>query len=232
VLFDEWSKAQKYAGFFLFEIVFWTLVLGFGFWVGFPGNGLFVGMIAAANILIGVAGWYVTKEEAGFTGYATTQKQQLKEEQAYKLTRYMLAYRRGYRVGRVRERGIDPAVAPSDDKDDAVRLFKLEFEPLNRSGKATVYLDLEQELSVDKDDIDSLDSAVDQVQNVRIVKSWTSVNYEDKVVDVKESLGRSSSPTITTIREGEEGRIVEERPALTNGQNQSGSNSGSADAES
>ncbi|GAA0646317.1 hypothetical protein [Salarchaeum japonicum] len=185
---SSWNTAQKYAGLFLFEIVFWALVLALGFWLGFPGNGLFVGVIAVLNIIIGMAGYFVTRDSSEFSSFQTATKRQLSEEEAYNLARYMLPYRRGYRVERVVDRGIDPAVSASDDKEDAVRLFKLEFEPLNVSGRATLYMDLEQELSVDLDDLDSFENAIDNVQNVRIVKSWTSTNYEEKVQEVKESL--------------------------------------------
>lgn len=224
------SKSQKYVGFFLFETVFWVLFLAAGFSGWIPGFGLIAVAVAFLNILIGVAGYYVTRDD-GFHGFQTTTKRQLTEKEAYRLVHHMLRFdeRFGYSVGRVVEQGIDPAKSPSDDKEDAVRLFKFEFEPLNLSGRATVYMDLEQELSVDLSDDDSLFDAADRVQNIRIVKSWMSSDYAKKVEGVKESLGRAGSATVTVTRT-DDGREIRELPAGI--QNQGSSNSSSAEAES
>lgn len=225
---SSWNTAQKYAGLFLFEIVFWALVLALGFWLGFPGNGLFVGVIAVLNIIIGIAGYFVTRDSSEFSSFQTTTKQQLSDEQARTLAEYVIVYKYGYRLGRS-EAGIDPAVSSSDDKEDAVRLFKIEFEPLNVSGRATLFLDLEQDLSVDVDDLDSLESAANEIQNKGIVKSWMNESYEEAVQEKKESLGRSVDPTLTVTRT-EDGREIREMPAQL--RNQSNSNTDSADAES
>ena len=225
----DWSKSQKYVGFFLFESVFWVLFLAAGFSGWIPGFGLIAVAVAFLNILIGVAGYYVTRDD-GFHGFQTTTKEQLTEKEASRLVHHMLRFdeRFGYCVGRVVEQGIDPAKSPSDDKEDAVRLFKFEFEPLNLSGRATVYMDLEQELSVDLSDDDSLFDAADKVQNIRIVKSWMSQDYKEKVADVKESLGRAGSATVTVTRT-DDGQEIHEIPARI--QNQGSSNSGSDESQ-
>jgi len=224
----DWSPAQKYAGLFVFEVVFWFLVLGLGFWLGFPGNGLFVGVLAVLNIIIGLAGYYVTREGGEFSRFQTATKQQLSDEQARELAEYMVVYKYGYRVAR-KEGGIDPAVSSSDDKEDATRLYKFEFEPLNLAGRATLFIDLEQELSVDTDDLDSLEETADKVQNKGIVKSWMNEEYGKACKEKKESLGRSVDPTITLTRT-ENGREIRQMPAGV--ENQGKSNNDSAGAES
>jgi hypothetical protein len=223
----DWSPAQKYAGLFLFEAVFWGLVLSLGFWLGFPGNGLFVGVIAVLNVIIGLAGYMVTREDGEFSGFRATRKEQLADEEIKELVEWALQFKIGYYPGR-NEGGIEPAVAPSDDKEDAVRLYKYEFEPLNLSGKATVLIDMEQEISVDLGDDDSMENAWESIRNKKIVKSWLNTDYEAKVEKKRKSLGRSKSPMIRTVREGEDSRVVEERPAaLPTPKNQSSSNDSS-----
>jgi hypothetical protein len=226
----DWSSNQKIVAGVLSELVFWSIVLGLSYWLGFPGGGLFVALLFVLNLIVVAAGYFISQED-GFSGYQTTTEQQVSEKEAFELANYLLVYERGYRVDRVIDRGIDPAVAPSDDKEDAVRLFKLEFEPLNVKGKATLYIDLEQELSVDLDEPGTLRRAVGQIQNSRMQKSWMSVDYEERVEDTKESLGRSVDPTVTKIIETDEGREVVERPQITE-QNQSNSNQGSPETES
>lgn len=224
----DWSPAQKYAGLFLFEAVFWGVVLSLGFWLGFPGNGLFVGVIAFLNIVLGAAGYFVTREGGEFSSFQTTTKQQLSDEEARELAEYMTVYRYGYRIAR-KEGGIDPALASSDDKEDATRLYRFEFEPLNLSGKATLFLDLEQELSVEIGDTDSLEAAADSIRNKGIVKSWMNEDYRKACEEKKESLGRSFDPTVTVTRT-ENGREIREMPARI--QNQSQNNRDSVDGES
>ncbi|WP_313694220.1 hypothetical protein [Halorarum halobium] len=213
----EWNKSQKIAAGVLGEIVFWGLVLGLSYWLGFPGGGLFVAALFALNVIVVLGGYFVSRENVRFAGYQTKTEEQLSGKEAFELAEYLLAYgdRYGYRIDRTVDRGIDPAVAPSDDKEDSVRLFKLEFEPLNLQGRATLYIDLEQELSVDLDDTRTLQNAMSKIQNSRIQKSWLSVDYEERVADTKESLGRSVDPTITKIVETDEGREIRERPVIT-----------------
>lgn len=224
----ELSKGQKYVAFFVLEIFFWGafLLLGFAGWI--PGFQLLAGLIALLNILIGVAGYYVTRDEADLYGFQTTTKRQLTEEEARVLAEYLLVYKYGFRPART-EAGIDPAVSSSDSKEDAVRLFKYEFEPLNMSGRATLFIDLEQDLSVDVEDLDSLEGAASKIQNKGVVKSWMNADYEKAVQEKKESLGRSVDPTITVTRT-DEGTEIREMPAGV--QNQNKSNTDSAGAES
>ena len=221
------SGSRKLVAAVLGHVFFWGLVIGLGFWLGFPLGGISVAALLILNLLV-LAAVYHVRDRGQFAGYSTTTKQQLTAKEAYRLVRYMLPFdeRYGYRVDRVIDEGVDPAKSPSDDKEDAVRLYKFEFEPMNVSGRAVLYVDLEQELSVDLDDDDSLPKAADQIQNIRMVKSWTVDSYADMIMDVKESLGRSVSPTITRITETDEGREIEEYPALPSRQNQS-----SADTE-
>ena len=226
----EWDKSQKVAAAVLGELLFWGVVLGLLYWLGFPTGGVVPALLFLVNLLA-VVGVYYTSRTDAFSGYQTTTEQQVREKEAFELAQYMLAYERGYRIDRVIDRGIDPAVAPSDDKEDAVRLFKLEFEPLNVQGKATLYIDLEQELSVDLDDTSTLRKAVREIQNSRIQKSWLSVDYEERVEDTKESLGRSVEATVTKIIEKDGEREVVERPQLQP-QNQSNSNQSSPETES
>jgi hypothetical protein len=226
----EWSRGQKVAAGVLGEVLFWALLLTVTYWLGFPTGGLVVAGVFVLNLIVLLAAYYVSREDSRFRGYQTKTEEQLSEEKAFELANYLLVYGRGYRIGRVIERGIDHAQAPSDDKEDAVRLFKLEFEPSNLSGRATLYIDLEQELSVDLEDHESLEQATKEIQNSRMQKSWLSVDYEERVKDTKESLGRSVDPTIKKIIETDEGREIRERPAIT--QKPSNGNSEAAESES
>jgi hypothetical protein len=228
----EWDKSQKVAAAVLAEVLVWGLILGSGYWLGFPTGGLVPAGLFLVNLLA-VVGVYYTSRTDAFSGYQTTTEEQLTVNEANELAQYLLAYGKnyGYRVDRKIDFGIDPAQAPSDDKEDAVRLYKLEFEPLNVQGKATLYIDLEQDLSVDVDDPDSLENAMKKLQNTRMQKSWLSVDYEERVEDTKESLGRSVEATVTKIIEKDEGREVVERPQITQ-QNQSNSNQSSPETES
>jgi len=118
--------------------------------------------------------------------------------------------------------------APSDDNEDAVRSYKYEFEPANRSGRATVLVDMEQEISVDLDDFESKEKAWKRIRNKKMVKSWMNTEYEAEVEKKRKSLGRSKSPMIRTVREEGDERIVEERPAaLPAPQNQGSTAEGS-----
>lgn len=223
----EWNDTQKYAAVVLSELLFCAVVLALGYWLGFPLSGIGVAAPIFLSLLV-LAAWYEIRQSDSLPNFQTTTKRQLSEEEARVLAEYVIVYKEGYRIGRT-EAGIDPAVSSSDDKEDAVRLFKYEFEPLNISGKATLFIDLEQDLSVDVEDLDSLESAASQIQNKGVVKSWMNEDYGAAVQEKKESLGRSVDPTITVTRT-DEGTEIREMPAQV--QNQNKSNTDSASAES
>lgn len=199
--------------------------LGFAGWV--PVFPLMAAALAFLNVVILFAGYFVSRDES-MPGFETTTKQQLTDEEARELSRFMVVYSYGFRVEKA-EPGTEPAVDSSDDKEDAVRLFKYEFEPLNRSGRATLLLDLEQDLSVDVDDPESLRKAVKKVQNKGIVKSWMHEDYKQACENKKKSLGRSVDPRITVERT-RDGREIRELPARL--ENQSTSNKDSAESGS
>jgi hypothetical protein len=223
VVLDSYSKYQKYALAGVVDAVFWVLFVGTLFFLGFPTSGIAVG-IAVVLHLLGGAAWYHVRDTGRFPGYSTTRKEQLSEEEVRRLVEWGLQFKEGYYPAR-NEGGIEPAVAPSDDKEDAVRLYKYEFEPMNLSGRATVLVDMEQELSVDLDDYRSKEKAWKRIRNKKIVKSWMNVEYEAEVEKKRKSLGRSKSPMIRTVRNDGDERVVEERPAaLPTPQNQGSSN--------
>jgi len=206
------------------------MFLGGLFFLGWPTGGIAVAVVVLLHLLAGAA-WYHVRDGGSFPGYTTTRKEQLSEEEIKKLVEWALQFKIGYYPAR-NEGGIEPAVTPSDDKEDAVRLYEYEFEPMNLSGKATVLVDMEQEISVEIGDDDSMEKAWEQIRNKSIVKSWMNADYEGQVEKTKKSLGRSKSPMIRTVREGEDERIVEERPmALPAPQNQ-GSSTGASESSS
>mgnify|MGYP000541810451 CR=1 FL=1 len=221
-----WNQTQQYVAAALGHVLFWGLFFVFGFQGWVPVFPLMATALAFLNVII-ILAWNYTGGES-VPGFETTTKQQLTDEKARTLARYMIVYNYGFRVDRA-VAGIDPAVSSSDDKEDAVRLFRYEFEPLNRSGRVTLFIDLEQDLSVDVDDLDSLQSAVMKVQNKGMVKSWMSEDYEQACEEKKKSLGRSVDPRITVERT-RDGREIREFPARM--ENQSTSNTDSEEAES
>jgi len=192
----DWSPAQKYAGLFLFEAVFWGLVLSLGFWLGFPGNGLFIGVIAVLNIIIGLAGFMITSEGGEFSGFKTKPKQQLSNIDAKELAWFYIRKYEGYRVKTVIGEGDVPEKGDFEDKEDARRLFKFEFRPLNVSGKACLYLALDQDLSVNIEDTESLKEAAEEIRSTRMVRSWQVPNYEERKKNAREKLGMTSTPEV------------------------------------
>lgn len=219
MVLDSYSKYQKYALVGVVDGLFWVVFLGSIFFLGFPTGGIAVGVVVLLHLLGGAA-WYHLRDGGSFPGYTTTRKQQLSEEEIRELVEWALQFKMGYYPAR-NEGGIEPAVAPSDDKEDAVRLYKYEFEPANLSGRATVFVDMEQEISVEIGDYDSMRTAWERIRNKKVVKSWMNTEYKAQVEKTKKSLGRSKSPMIRTVREEGDERVVEERPAaLPTPQNQ------------
>jgi len=226
VLLDEYSKAQKYALAGVGDVLFWVFFLGTLFFLGFPTSGIAVGVGVLLH-LFGGAMWYHVRDTGSFPGYTTTRKEQLSDEEIRELVEWALQFKLGYYPARS-EGGIEPAVTPSDDKEDAVRVYEYEFEPKNLNGKATVLVDMEQEISVDINDFESKESAWKKIRNKNIVKSWMNTDYYGEVEKKKKSLGRSKSPLIRTVREEDGQTFVEERPAaLPAPQNQGGSSEAS-----
>jgi len=195
----DWSRNQLYAAVLIAEILFWGLFFGIGFQGWIPAFPLIATGLAILNVVI-LFGAYFTGGES-MPGFETTTKQQLTDRKARELAEYMLIFGEYGLYPAMNQSGVDPEVSPSDDKEDATRLFAYEFEPLNFSGRATLLLDLEQDLSVEIGDKDSLEKASQKIQNKQIVKSWMVEDYVEAVETAKENLGRSASHTITTITE-------------------------------
>jgi len=122
VVLDSYSRYKKYGLVGVVDAVFWVGFLLSLFFLGFPTGGLAVVLVVVLHLLL-LGAWYHIQDTGSFAGYSTTRKEQLSEEEMKKLVKWALQFKEGYYPAR-NEGGIEPAVAPSDDKDEAVRSFR------------------------------------------------------------------------------------------------------------
>lgn len=208
--FEDFENTQLYAGIFVFEILVWgsfTLMASAG-WI--PAWRLFAVVGGLFNLIILVAAYHVTSEnDFNFSGFEVPSEgeYQLSEHEAYELARFILLYRRDMRIDEVVDRGIEPAVTPSEDSDDARRLFKLIFERVNVNEKVGVYLDLEQSIEIDVESYSSLSNAADKVENIRVIRGSKTNDFWEDMQEAQVSMGRNLDSMIRIT--DDEGNVTE-----------------------
>jgi hypothetical protein len=203
------ESTRIYAGVFVAEVLFWGLIgvaVSSG-WIPFvlvPGFLVF-------NAVVLLAVYYVSTDTGvGFSRFQVPggdRENRLSEHEAFELTRFLLLYRRDMRIDEVVDRGIEPAVSPSDSSEDARRLFKLVFERVNVNEKVGVYVDLEQSIEVDLDSYDSLSNAADKVENIRVIRGSKTTEFWQRLNEAQVSMGRNSDSVIRI--ENDEGKTAE-----------------------
>jgi hypothetical protein len=55
---------------------------------------------------------------------------------------------------------------------------------------------LDQELSAEKGDVESLKEAAEEIKSARMVRSWQVPDYEAKKKEAREKLGMTSTPEV------------------------------------
>mgnify|MGYP000159195321 CR=1 FL=1 len=191
----EFSDTRKLVAAVLGHVFFWALVIGLGFWLGFPLGGLSVAALLILNLLVLAAVYYV-RDTGSVPSFQAKRKDQLSNVNATELAWYFVRKYKGYRVGNLIDDGDVPEKSDFEDKEEARRIFKFEFNPFNVSGRACLFLALDQELSADKDDVDSLKEAAEEIKSARMVRSWRVMDYEAKKKEAREKLGMTSTPEV------------------------------------
>ena len=206
----EFSESRKLVAAGLGHIFFWALVIGLGFWLGFPLGGLSVAALLILNLLV-LAAWYHVRDTGSVPSFQAKKKDQLSNVEARELAWYYVRKYQGYRVDQVIGDGDVPEKSDFEDKEEARRIFKFEFRPLNVSGRACLFLALDQELFAEKADVDSLKEAAEDVKSARMVRSWQVMDYEAKKKEAREKLGMTSTPEVflEMDREGDNSQSVQ-----------------------
>jgi len=195
MFWDDLTKWQKIGWGVIIWAVLMTVFFGSLFILGFPTGGLALGVVAALH-LGAYPAYKFTKKGDGFSGFKTTAKSELSSVEAKELAWYFSRKFEGHRVDRVIRSGDVPEKGDFEDKDEARRLYKFEFRPLNVRGKICLYMALDQELSVDIDDNKSLKKAAKKIRSTHIVRSWEENNYEEEKRIAREKLGMAATPEV------------------------------------
>ena len=192
---NGFNGSRKVVAAVLGHVFFWGLVIGLGFWLGFPLGGISVAALLILNLLV-LAAVYHVRDTGSMPNFQAKKKDQLSNVVAREMSWLYVRKYQGYRVDEVIDDGDVPEKSDFEDKEEARRIFKFEFRPLNVSGRACLFLALDQELSAEKGDVESLKEAAEEIKSARMVRSWQVPDYEAKKKEAREKLGMTSTPEV------------------------------------
>ncbi|MCU4753422.1 hypothetical protein OB919_15770 [Halobacteria archaeon AArc-curdl1] len=222
------------AAFLLVILFLFLAVLMYYNWIPFPWFLFHPVIIALGFIAVlgsGLGYGYYKYQQDSTPGYDFRKKteKQLTSKKAENLLEYYALNQYGVKVGEIHESGVDNVTDPTDSSE-AIRLFKLVFEPKLLSETIGLYLSLEQEDIRIEDPRDpfELEQALEQVHNIRSVRSSKVDDFDEKMDEIRSSLGKSLAQKRTTVEYDDEGNVVREksepiRVALRRRQNQESS---------
>lgn len=208
------SKIQTAAGVFIALIFLVLGVMWWRNWLPFPDFLIDPVVLFAAFVvfLIGLFGYKYTGKatQRNLPEYFNQEKQsQLTDREAFELLRYELFFNRNIRIKEVHSRGTRK-VNPQDREGDPVQLYTMKFDRVNVDESVGVVLDLEQELSVDAGSRTSMESAADEIRNIRVIRGKKVDDLDESLEDAVSSLGQSLNQKITE-KHYEDGEMVREK---------------------
>lgn len=188
-------------------------------WIPFPDFLLepIIALPALGIVILAVIGYFIVRnlDSGGYPDYfGRKTARQLTDTEAFELLRYRLFFKHNMRIGDIVSRGPEMPTSNSGGEDaDTVRLYRLVFDRVNIPERVGVYMDLEQEMSID---LDKLHQHVDEIENIRIIRgSKIHGDFQAEMEEARKQMSQSLMQTITEI-EYEDGEPARKRemPAI------------------
>ncbi len=170
-----------------------------------------IGILFGGPWLVVAVVW-VLDSESEESWWTRKTDDQLSSYEAQQLLDYYLFYEENMNTeGGMVEKG--PDNVNSEFEDEPIRLYKMVFERKNYSEKVGVLIDLEQPLSVDPENPESLRRTAKKIDDLKIIRGSKVSDFDSAMREARKEIGRSKidRPTKTVRSYDDDGNLAAER---------------------
>lgn len=199
-------------------LVLWTVFVGGGSILAYYVAGPTVTFIVAAlgTVPAVLAGFWMiivklSDSGSGSISFGRKTASQLNEIEAFEILCHRLLFEENIRGAR--ENTIRKGATNETDQQtgDSVRLYELVFRRVNLNERVAVLMDLEQEISVDTNSLESLEKAGRSIENLQIIRETRTGDFEEEIEKKKKELAASMYEPMQEVNYDDEGNLVSER---------------------